>query len=127
MQKNNIFTTSLIYALVLLLLTSCTSCGVREDSNAPQESVPVESEDIQSSDETEDGPETVVIHSGNPDNKVWAEAYLKALPNRNYNGASFIITSPDTSIFDPSEISYLSDAVSKRNHAVEEKFNIKIS
>jgi len=76
---------------------------------------------------TEKVPETIIIHGGDPDNKVYAEAYLKALPDKDFNGASFIITAPDTSLFDPSEIRYLSKAVSERNIAVEEKFKVTVS
>lgn len=115
----------MIYISALLLLTSCSSGAVSNSESAVTD--PTETIITESNEETDKEPETVILHSGDPDNKVWAEAYLKALPSRNYNGASFIITSPDTSMFDPSEISYLSDAVSKRNRAVEEKFGVTIS
>ena len=123
MAKQNVFNSVIAYILCLLILTSCSS-GVATESTGEATSP---ADTVATEGETEKVPETVVLHSGNPDNKVWAEAYLKALPNKSYHGASFIITSPDTSMYDPSEISYLSDAVAKRNAAVEEKFGVTIS
>lgn len=70
--------------------------------------------------------ETIYIHSGNPDYPVYANAYLKALPDRDFGGSTFFISSPSTGLYDPNEIHYLSDTVGKRNRLVEEKYNIKI-
>ena len=116
---------SLIASLTaaILLLVSCSSVNVSqtEDTSAPI------TEEVTTVPETERVPETVIIHSGDPDNKVYAEAYLKALPDKSFDGASFIITAPDTSLFDPSEVSYLSKAVTERNSVVEEKFGVTVS
>lgn len=106
-----------------LFLVSCTG-NVPADTE-PSESSPV-TEDTSAS-VTEKVPETVILHGGDPDNKIFAEAYLSALPDRDFGGASFIITAPDTSLFDPSEVSYLSRSVSERNRAVEEKFSVAVS
>lgn len=117
---------SLIAALLsaTLLLISCSSSA--PNSTEPLESAP-STEVSDSSTQTEKLPETVIIHSGDPDNKIKAEAYLAALPSRSFDGASFIITSPDTALFDPSEVSYLSKSISERNTAVEEKYGVTIS
>lgn len=115
---------SLVCVISLLLLTSCSGSTDIQSTTAATDSDVIT--DTHTS-ETERIPETVILHSGDPDNKVWAEAYLKALPDIDFEGASFIITSPDTSLFDPSEISYLSQAISSRNSAVEKKFNVTVA
>ncbi len=66
-------------------------------------------------------------HTGDPDLPVMASAYLKALPNRDFDGATFLITSPDTALYDPDGLNYLSDTVSARNRMVEDKYNITVS
>lgn len=121
--------TKMIHFLALITVASLflVSCG----SSVPKVTSPAESlpstETESNAPETEKIPETVIIHSGDPDNKVRAEAYLKALPDKTFDGASFIITAPDTSLFDPSEISYLSEGISERNRVVEEKFGVTVS
>ena len=118
---------SLIAALItgVLFLSACSSgkTTLNTDTDSPD----VTADAATSTPESEKIPETVIIHSGDPNNKVYAEAYLKALPDKSFDGASFIITSPDTSLYDPSEVSYLSEAVTERNKAVEEKFGVTIS
>ncbi len=111
----------LIAALAVSLLLP--SCG-GETTNTPSSTETGESESV---GESSREPETVYIHTGDPDNKVRAEAYLAALPERDFDGASFIITAPNAYLFDPSEVSYISKAVTERNRAVEEKYNVTVS
>lgn len=111
---------------ILLCLSALVSCGNTStdsdfgmtDSDSAKQTEPLQTEAPQ--------PETIVLHGGNPDNAVWAEAYLKSLPDADYDGASFFITSPETVLFDPSEVKYMSEVIYARNKAVEEKYNIKI-
>ena len=120
-KKIKLISASLLAAFAL---SSCSSNVAVQTE--PFESSPATDTEKVTSD-SEKLPETVIIHSGDPDNKVKAGAYLAALPDMYFAGASFIITSPDTSFFDPSEVSYISKSVSERNEAVNEKFNVTIS
>lgn len=104
----------IVFAVVLsMTLPSCNGDGGAET--------------YAQSETEETGVVTEIRHTGDPDLPVWAQAYLKALPDRDFNGASFLITSPDTTLFDPDGIKYLSDTVSSRNKMVEDKYNITVS
>lgn len=119
-------------AVILLFSLLLTSCGVTVNvpsgtSADPEEtgskaqtetSAPVESES--------EGDETVYRYAGNPDYPLLADAYLNALPDMDFGGKTFIITSPDTTFLDPDAVRYVSDTVKKRNDAVCEKYNINI-
>jgi len=123
-MKINTITKVLTLILTSLLLFSCNS-SPSVDTEPYESNAVTDTGSI--SDETEKVPQTVIIHSGDPNNKVHAEAYLAALPNKSFDGASFIITSPDSTLFDPSEVSYLSKSIADRNAAVEEKFGVTVS
>lgn len=117
-----------IVAFISLLLASVmlTSCaGVTSHSTSGQDGTAGQTEDTAAPAPIPED-ETIYRHSGNPDYPVWAKAYLKALPERDMNGATFFITSPSTGLYDPSEIHFISDVVVERNRMVEEKYNINI-
>lgn len=111
--------------LVAALIT-VSLCVISCASNPSSSIDPSESTE-QTGTETSRVPETVIKHSGDPDNEVRAKAYLASLPEHDFDGASFIITAPDPFLFEPSEISYISKDISERNRAVEEKYNVTIS
>lgn len=114
--------------LAMLLLSSCT---LERYSSDPAENTSAENvtdsggEPSEKPQKPED--EKIYRYSGNPDYPILASAYLKSLPDRDFNGATFFITSPDTSFIDPEDIHFVSETVAKRNKAVEEKYNIKIN
>lgn len=112
------------FAAMLTVSLFLISCGGKFSKEAVTDTT---ADETVNESESVGEPETVYIHTGDPDNKVRAEAYLAALPDRDFDGASFIITSPDPYLFDPSEISYISKSISERNSAVEEKYNVTIS
>lgn len=110
--------------VLTLLLTSCTVTVSPPDATDTEQdaagtvspSAPAESE----------GDETVYRYAGNPDYPILADAYLDALPDTDFGGKTFIITSPDTTFLDPDAVRFVSDTVKRRNDAVEEKYNVKI-
>jgi len=112
--------------LALLLLSSCSL--ERYSGEDPKDSVTQDTASKEDPSEKPQKPEDEKIYrySGNPDYPIMASAYLKSLPERDFNGATFFITSPDTSFMDPNGIHFVSETVAKRNKAVEEKYNIKI-
>ncbi|MBR6808277.1 MAG: extracellular solute-binding protein [Clostridia bacterium] len=118
-----------LLALILsvLLLSSCALerySTDKDDSTVAEDSAPLAEEDQGKPQVPED--EKVYRYSGNPDYPILADAYTKALPDKDFNGATFFITSPDVSYIDSNEIHYLSETIAKRNKTVEEKYNIKI-
>ncbi len=119
--------TILRYLIIIMCIVMMSSCSYTphspDDSDTGSSTVQTEYDPPESEAETD---ETVHRYGGNPDYPVLAEAYLGALPQRDYNGATFIITSTDTTFFDENEVRYVSEAVHKRNSMVEEKFNIKL-
>lgn len=107
-----------VLTAISLFLASCASGGGAVTDTDSVEQTELESSRV---------PETVIKHTGDPDNAVRAEAYLASLPERDFDGASFIITAPDPFLFEPSEISYISEDISARNREVEEKYGVTIS
>ena len=71
-------------------------------------------------------PEKIVLHSKDPDNAVYAEAYLSVLPDRDFGGATFFITTPDTLFIDPDAAKFVSQSVTERNKAVEAKYHVSV-
>lgn len=103
--------------LVILLLSSCSGgTAVPGETGAESQSVIPPQE-----------KETVYVYADDPDNEVYAEAYLDTLPDKDFGGSTFFITSDDTSLFDPDGMVFFSDRVYERNKKVEEKYNIKIT
>lgn len=122
--------TKKIFAALLLilsfLLTSCNlTIGTPSDTETDGTGTLIETEPPAETEREED--ETVYRYAGNPDYPILADAYLDALPNMDFGGKTFIITSPDTTFLDPDAVRYVSDTVKKRNDAVEEKYNISIT
>lgn len=122
-MKIRIITSLILILLLMPILVSCA--GITSHSSDTEGAVPQTTAPI-----TETVPipedETVYRHTGNPDYPIMAKAYLKALPDRDYNGATFFISSPSTGLYDPSEIHYISETIEERNSLVEEKYNINI-
>ncbi len=118
-----------VLALILsvLLLSSCALERYNTDKSEGITSGNVTSPDEENPNKPQiPEDEKVYRYSGNPDYPILADAYLKALPDKDFNGATFFITSPDVSYIDPDGIHYLSETIAKRNKAVSEKYNIKI-
>lgn len=118
-QKYKILSLLLAVFTVASALSSCSGGKSDETSVAT-----VGDETAGAGEETH---ENVYIHSANPDNPIWAEAYLRSLPERDFNGATFFLAVEDSTLFDPDGAVYLSDTVTARNRAVEEKYNITIA
>ncbi len=122
-RKNSLLLRIVSVVAAVLLCLSVVSCG---DGDAPGADA---SDTWESTETPETEPETekVLLHGDNPDNPVWAEAYLKALPVKDFEGATFFITSTDTTMFDPDGVSFVSETVARRNEALEKKYNISVS
>ena len=120
---NKILSAFLAAVLLMITLASCSDSGRTDNtqSNSPDGS------ETDAGNAESEPHESVYIHSGDPDNPVWAEAYLRSLPERNFDGATFFIAVADSTLFDPDGAVYLSDTIAARNRAVEEKYNISIA
>lgn len=112
----------------LLTLSSCAYLPERPDNETGTLSTDGVTEDTEenSADTEKVEDETLYLYTGDPDNPLLAEAYLASLPSHDFNGATVIITSPDTAFFDENEVRFLSDTVRARNEAVEAKFNVNV-
>lgn len=116
-------------ALLLLLSLLLTSCSLTLNTPGETDADTDETGDVavRPAETEREEDETVYRYAGNPDYPILADAYLDALPNMDFGGATFIITSPDVTFLDPDAVRYVSDTVKKRNDAVEEKYNINIT
>ncbi len=130
MNKNSfvtLFAVILMLTLLCPLLVSCTpSASLAESSKAETTAPEATQDENKEPEETGEKDKTIIRYSGDPDHLVWAQAYLNALPDRDFGGATVIITSPDTTMLDPAEVSFLSEVLKARNAAVEEKYNVKL-
>lgn len=104
-----------------MLAAEFVGCG--QNDGGPEDSTSVG--ETSSAVQTETEP--AKLHYGNPDLKVYAEAYLESVPTKDFAGTTFFITAPSTTPFDSDGATYLSKEVAERNKKVEEKLNIKIS
>ena len=112
---------------VMTVLTSCDLTGGRLPGGTSEtEESPTETEAQTEKVPHEVTDETVYRYGGDPDYPVLADAYLSVLPKRNFNGATFIVSSPDVTFLDENEVKYVSKTVKERNDAVEEKYNVKL-
>ena len=116
-------------ALLLLLSLLLTSCSLTLNTPGETDADTDETGDVavRPAETEREEDETVYRYAGNPDYPILADAYLDALPNMDFGGATFIITSSDVTFLDPDAVRYVSDTVKKRNDAVEEKYNINIT
>lgn len=112
-------------AALLLTASSIVSCGLGERGGAEETSAFASSGG--QTEPSSDKAESVLIHTGDPDNPVWAEAYLRSLPEKDFGGATFFISSADVVLLDKNENAYLSDVIYARNRATEEKYNVSIA
>ena len=116
-------------ALSALLLLSSTSCGfiIVNDMSEEEESESETSETKASETSHSEEDSSYTKYTPETDKKALSEQYLSELPERDYDGAVFFITTTDKSFISPENTeSTVSRLAMIRNAEVEEKLNITL-
>ena len=116
-------------ALSALLLLSSTSCGfiIVNDMSEEEESESETSETKASETSHAEEDSSYTKYTPDTDKKALSEQYLSELPERDYDGAVFFITTTDKSFISPENTeSTVSRLAMIRNAEVEEKLNITL-
>lgn len=117
---------SLLAAAALASFTSCGFIVVNDVSSRRRIG-----EEEASGEDGEDGaaPEATgfVKYRSREDAKALSESYVAALPERDYEGAVFFVTTPDRSFLSPEDTeTVLSRLALQRNEEIAERFNVTL-
>ncbi len=109
-------------ALFLILTLILSGCGTSADTDTP----PVHTEGETDTDTPHtSSPEQVTVIDRTDAYKAAAQTYLDALPEADFENASFVIATPRTDVLRPEENSTVYSAAKyERNKQIEEKYNI---
>lgn len=120
--------TAVVLISILLLIFPLFGCGIIIINDMSGNNVSKSEADKNFSEtETTYIPIEYTPYQSDKDDYVMAEKYLRALPEEDFDGAVFFITTPDTDYIDPDNTeSNVSKKILERNQLIEDKYNISI-
>lgn len=118
-------------ALILssLMLLSATSCGfIIVNDMSPEEETDSDGTTVSDkTDSSEKDEKSYTLYSSDTDSKALSEQYLSELPERDYEGAVFFITTTNKDFISPENTeSTVSRLAMIRNAEVEDRLNISL-
>ncbi|MBQ8747908.1 MAG: extracellular solute-binding protein [Clostridia bacterium] len=109
-------------ALFLILILLFSGCGTAADTDTP----PVHT-DAGTDTAAPSVPDPVTVIDRTDSYKALARTYLEALPEADFENASFVIASPRADVLRPEENSTVYSAAKyERNRQIEERYNIQL-
>lgn len=120
--------TAVVLISILLLIFPLFGCGIIIINDMSENSVSKYETDKKFFEtETAYIPVEYTLYQNDVNSYAMAEKYLSDLPQRDFDGAVFFITTPDTDYIDPDNTeSNVSKKIIERNRIIEDQYNISV-
>lgn len=117
-----------LFALILIFLLEfpLSGCGILIINDLTEQNLSKsETEKNFPEDETAYTPVAYTPYRSNEDDRAEAERYYSALPDKNFDGAVFFITTPDVDYIDPDNTeTVVAREIVERNRRIEERYDV---